>query len=143
MADALKLQVETGAVTVELEDEHGNALGSFDFNPADSNILKRYGAVVEFFNAVDIRTDGLTEEEQIAQMNKLSDDIAGQFDYLLGGNVSESIFAVCGPLSVTGGGDFFFETVLTGVGGIIERVTQKRLDKKLAKIRKATAKYSK
>ena len=143
MADALKLQVETGAVTVELEDEHGKSLGSFDFNPADSNILKRYGAVVEFFNNVDFQTEGLSETEQIQQMNKLSDDIAGQFDYLLGGPVSQSIFAVCGPLSMTGSGDFFFETVLTGVGGIIERVTQKRLDKKLAKIRKATAKYNK
>ena len=143
MAEALKLQVETGAVTVQLEDEHGKALGECDFNPADSNILKRYGAVVEFFNTVEFQAEGLTEEEQIEQMNRMSDDIAGQFDYLLDGAVSESVFSVCGPLSVTASGDFFFETVLEGVGGIIERVTQKRLDKKLAKIRKATAKYAK
>ena len=138
MAETLKLQVETGAVTVQVEDEQGRALGSFDFNPADSNILKRYGAVIDFFNAVTI-DDTLPEEEQIAQMNKLADDIGEQFDYLLGYPVSESVFRVCGPLSVTGSGDFFFESVLTGIGGIIEKVTAQRLDKKLKKISKATA----
>ena len=40
-------------------------------------------------------------------------------------------------------GDFFFEQALEGVGAIIESVTKKRLDKKLAKIKKATEKYEK
>ena len=138
MSEAMKLQVETGAVTVELEDENGKTLGQFDFNPADSNILKRYGAVVDFFNGVAF-DETASEDEQIEQMNKLADDIAGQFDYLLGYPVSESVFHRCGPLSVTGSGDFFFESVLAGIGGIIEKVTKKRLDKKLKKINKATA----
>ena len=142
MAETMKLRVETGAVTVEVEDERGKALGAFDFNPADSNILKRYGAVVDFFNGVRFDDTG-SDEEQLAQMNKLADDIAGQFDYLLGYDVSEGIFGKCGPLTVTKNGDFFFERVLEGVGGLIEQVTKKRLDKKLAKIRKATAGYTK
>ncbi len=142
MADVMKLRVETGAVTVEVEDERGRGLGSFDFNPADSNILKRYGAVVDFFNGLHF-DDGGSEEEQLTQMNKLADDIAGQFDYLLGYDVSGAVFGKCGPLTVTKNGDFFFEQVLEGVGSLIEQVTKKRLDKKLAKIRRATAKYSK
>ncbi len=142
MAETMTLKVETGAVEVALEDESGRALGQFVFNPADSNILKRYGAVVDFFQGVTI-DDGLPEAEQIDRMNRLADDIAGQFDFLLGYPVSESVFSVCGPLSVTKNGDFYFESVLTGVGRLIEKVTKKRLDKKLAKIRRATARYEK
>lgn len=136
MAETMKLTVETGAVTVEVEDEHGRVMGSFDFNPADSNIFKRYGAVVDFFNGV-VLEDGGTEEEQIERMNKLADDIGGQFDYLLNGNVASGIFAKCGPLTVTKNGDFFFEQVLEGIGGLIERTTKQRLEKKLAKARRA------
>lgn len=139
MAETMKLRVETGAVTVDVEDERGKPLGQFDFNPADSNILKRYGAVVDFFNGVNL-DDAQDEEQQLQQMNKLADDIAGQFDYLLGYDVSEGIFGKCGPLTVTKSGDFFFEQVLEGIGTLIEQVTKVRLNNKLAKIRKATAK---
>lgn len=138
MADVMKLRVETGAVEVEVEDERGEKLGSFQFNPADSNILKRYGTVVDFFNAVAL-DDKASDEEQLRQMNALADDIAGQFDFLLGYDVSEGLFGRCGPLTVTKNGDFFFEQVLEGVGRLIEQVTKKRLDKKLAKIKKAAA----
>ena len=138
MAEAMKLRVETGAVNVEVEDERGQVLGAFQFNPADSNILKRYGAVVDFFNGVSFDTQA-DEDQQLRQMNALADDIAGQFDYLLGYDVSEGLFGRCGPLTVTKNGDFFFEQVLEGVGKLIEQVTKKRLDKKLAKIKKAAA----
>ena len=142
MAEIMKLQVETGAVTVEVEDERGNKIGQFDFNPTDSNILKRYGAVVDFFNGITM-DENLSEDEQLAQMGKLADDIGRQFDYLLGYPVSEGIFAGCGPLTVTKSGNFFFEEVLEGIGSLIEKVTKKRLEKKLAKIRKAVSKYHK
>ncbi len=138
MAETMKLRVETGAVNVEVEDERGEKLGAFQFNPADSNILKRYGKVVDFFNAVSF-DDKASEEEQLRQVEALADDIAGQFNYLLGYDVSEGLFGRCGPLTVTKNGDFFFEQALEGVGRLIEQVTKKRLDKKLAKIRKAAA----
>ena len=136
MAEAMKLTVDTGAVTVQVEDENGKLLGQFDFNPTDSNILKRYGHVVDFFNGLSL-DEGLSETEQLAQMDALADDIGGQFDLLLGGEVAAGLFAQCGPLTVMRDGRFFFEAVLEGVGSVIESVTKKRLDKKLARIRKA------
>ena len=142
MSDTMKLRVETGAVTVDVEDERGEVIGSFDFNPADSNILERFGAVADFFEHMQV-DENLPEEQQIDQITRLGREIAEQFDYLLGGPVSQGIFAKCGPLTVTKTGDFFFETVLTGIGSIIEQATKKRLDKKLARIKRATAKYSK
>ncbi len=139
MAEVMKMKVETGAVTVEVEDERGKVIGSFDFNPADSNILKRYGAVVDFFNTQIAERENATDEEKLEALNALAADIEGQFDYLLGYKVSDGLFGSCGPLTVTKSGDFYFEAALEGIGGIIEQVTKKRLDKKLAKINKAVA----
>lgn len=140
MAESMKLRVQTGAVSVQVEDENGNPLGQFEFNPSDSNILTRYGTVAEFFNGISLEQD-LPDQEQIAAMTKLADDIARQFDYLLDAPVSQQIFAKCGPLTVTKKGDFFFEQILSGIGALIQQATKKRLDKKLARIRRATAPY--
>ena len=139
MSEVMKLKVETGAVTVEVEDERGEVIGTFLFNPADSNILKRYGAVVDFFNTQLVERENATDEEKVAELNALADDIEAQFDILLGYKVSDGLFGACGPLTVTKNGDFYFEQLLEKIGGLIESVTQKRLDKKLAKIRKAVA----
>lgn len=138
MSEAMKLKVDTGAVTVEVENEKGQVVGTFEFNPADSNILRRYGAVVDFFDGLAAR-DGSDQEDQVAAMNELCDGICRQFDYLLGYPVSEGLFKQCGPLSVMRGGEFFFEQVLDGLGGIIEKVTAQRLDKKMKRISKAVA----
>ena len=139
MPEVMRLQVETGAVTVAVEDERGETLGQFDFNPADSNILKRYGDVAAFFGRVDYGTEDMTEEEQLQAMDRLCDDIRAQFDYLLGTEAAEGLFGKCGPLTVTKDGSFYFERVLDGLGGLIEQVTKKRLDRKLDRIRKAAA----
>lgn len=136
--EPMKLKVDTGAVTVEVEDERGERIGQFQLNPADSNILKRYGAVVDFFNGMKPE-EGADGEEQIEAMNRLADSVAEQFDFLLGYPVSGELFSRCGPLTVTKNGDFFFEQVLSGVGKLIESVTKKRLDKKMARIRRAVA----
>lgn len=139
MAETLKLQVETGVVTVEVEDEHGRSIGQFDFNPSDSNILKRYGAVVDRFSAMDLDTEAMTEQERAQAVDGICDQIREQFDYLMGYDVSEGLFGRCGPLTVTKDGSFYFEKVLDSLGGLIEKVMKKRLDRKLARIRKAAA----
>lgn len=142
MSEALKLQVNTGAVTVEVEDEKGRSVGTFESNPADSNILKRYGAVVDFFNGVEF-AQGMSQDEELEAVNKLCDDIERQFDFLLGYPVSESLFKTCGPMSVMQDGAFYFEQVMEGLGGIIEKVTSQRLEKKMKKIDRAVQKAPK
>ena len=72
---------------------------------------------------------------------KFSSEIRDQFVDLFNFAVSESIFSKCGPLTPVQYGDFFFEVVLDGIRGIIENVTNERVEKKMKKIRKATAKY--
>ena len=69
--------------------------------------------------------------------------IGEQFDYLLGENAHEGIFGKVSALSLNSDGDFFFEGIIEGLGGIIEQITKKRVDKKLKKIKKYTDKYTK
>lgn len=136
MSETLKLKVDTGAVTVDLEDANGNQIGTFEFVPTDSDILKRFDAVVDVLNAID-----LNNSPDAAAINRAADTVKEQFDFLLCGPVSAGIFAKCGPFTVVNSGDFYFEAVLEGVGNIIESKTKQRIDKKLAKARKAAAKY--
>ena len=138
MSEPMVLRVETGAITVAVEDENGRALGTFEFNPVDSNILKRFGEVAEHLNGLSI-DEPAEPEEKMKRLNELCEDIAGQFDYLLGYPVSEGLFGKCGPLTITKDGDYYFEQVLDGVGTLIEQVAKKRVDKKVARLRKAAA----
>lgn len=137
MSEAMKLKVDTGAVAVTLEDTNGNQIGSFEFIPTDSDILKRFDSVVDALNGLSFESDNPDAES----INRAADTVREQFDYLLAGPVSAGIFGKCGPFTVVKSGDFFFEEVLEGIGGIIESKTKQRIEKKLAKARKAASKY--
>lgn len=136
--NVLKLKVDTGKIVVPIEDSDGELLGEMAFIPTDMDILKRYESVVDFFNGVSFSEEATNEE-----IVDFSEGIRSQLDYLFGYPVSDSIFQKCGPLTVIPNGDFFFESVLDGILGIIERITDERVEKKMAKLRKATAKYHK
>lgn len=136
MSEKMKLSVDTGSITVELEDKNGNVIGEFEFVPTDTDILKRFDAVVDAMNNLQLG-DNPTAEAII----QASDAVREQFDYLLGGKVSDGIFAKCGPFTTVKSGNFFFEEVLEGIGNLIESTTKQRINKKLSKARKAAAKY--
>lgn len=142
MTENMKLTVNTGALLIDVENEKGRKIGEFEFVPTDSNILTRYEDVVRFFNEVSFKDD-LTEEETIQEMKAFETQIREQFDYLFGYSVSDGIFKNCGPLTVVSNGDYFFEEVITGIAGLIEQVTNERIEAKMKKVRKVTAKYHK
>lgn len=127
---------DSGFVTVPIIDRDGSELGSFKFNPNDFDILKRYEHVVKELENLEV-PENAGEEALFA----VSDKIKELLDYLLNFKVSQDIFAICNPLSLTGDGDFFAERIIEGIGGLIESTMNQRLAKKQAKIRKATEKY--
>lgn len=139
----LKLKANTGAVLVAVENENGRKIGEFEFIPTDSDIANRYGKVVDFFNHVEFHDKSDKVEDRAEEIRRFSEEIRKQFDLLFNYPVSDSIFSQCGPLTTTQDGDFFFEHVLDGIAGIIEQTMNTRLEKKMKKIRNATAKYHK
>lgn len=75
--NTLKLKVDTGKIVVPIEDTDGECLGKMTFIPTDSDILKRYGDVVEFFNSTEF-----SEESSEREIMEYSDHVKEQFDYL-------------------------------------------------------------
>ena len=74
--EKLTLKVDTGAVTVDVENENGKKIGEFEFVPTDTDIVNRYGSVVEFFNNVSFNENEGNEEI----VKKFSSQIREQFD---------------------------------------------------------------
>lgn len=137
-AEEMKVKVDTGAINVILRDEFNDEIGSFKFIPTDLNIAERYENMIE-----EVEKIAVDEKSGLEGFKAISNRIEELFDYLLNYKVSESLFKVCNPLTPTKNGDFYFETCLETIADIIENTFEKRLEKKKARINKATAKYTK
>lgn len=142
----LTLNVASGAKLVPIIDADGERIGSFRFNPTDTNILYRYKAVVEFFESYfkdrPEEPEDTTDEERVERLLDVQQHVNEQIDALLGYEAHVSIFEKCGALSITENGDFFFEQIIEGIAKLIEQATKQRV-KKIEKIRKATSRYQK
>lgn len=135
--EVMALHVDTGSKLYNIDDK-GEIIGQFRFNPSDLDIARRYDQVIEKLNTISV-SEKPSEEEVFA----ITDEIKVQFDYLLNYSVSEQIFAKANPFTPLTNGDFYFENVIEGIRNIIEQETNQRLEKRLKKIKKATAKYHK
>jgi hypothetical protein len=133
----LQLRINTGAVTVPIISETGETIGSFRFNPTDSNILSRLDAVASYFQSVDYDKGAETTVEEITELDGI---IKEKFDYLLGYPVSGELFKACGPLSPTGNGSLFFLEVLEGIAELCNEALADRA-KTMDNIREATQGY--
>lgn len=138
----MKLTVNTGAMSIDVENEKGRKIGEFEFVPTDSNILQRYESVVDFFSGIKL-PDNMNDDQTAEEIKKLDQQIREQFDFLLGYHVSDGLFGQCGPLTSLADGDFYFENVMSGIANLINDIQGQRVKKKLAKIKKATAAYHK
>ena len=132
--EELRRKVKTGALNVILTNEDDEEIGRFPFNPVDLNIVRRYEEVVANLEKMELPEQDILE---------LSDKLEGQIDYLLNSKASKSVFAICNPLTLTESGDFFIENIIVEIADIIEQVTDQRIKKKQAKIKRATSKYHK
>ena len=133
-------KIQTGAVNIVIKDEDDETLGTIKINPSDMDIVERYDKVVEELNKIKFEEDAEVSTEEIMS---LSNTIKEKFDYLFNYPVSSVLFSKCSPLTVISSGDFFFEDVMNRLAGLIEKITDQRVKKKLAKIKKVTAKYDK
>lgn len=130
--------INTGTATVLIKDENNNELGSIVFNPSDLDIATRYDKVLEELEKIEINE----ENDDVEELFRVSDKVKDLFDYLMNYKVSNVIFSKCNPFTVLPGGDFFCEHILVTVAELIEEITEQRIKRKEAKIKKRTAKYT-
>lgn len=132
MSETYKLQVDTGVIDVPVYDKD-KQIGTITFNPTDVGIIDRYETAVENIEKLNEKTE----------LSEIEAGLIEQFDYIFKSETKSTLFCNVSPITVMANGDFFFETILEGVGGIVEKATEKRIKKKKARIDKALAKYHK
>lgn len=137
-AENIKVKVNTGAVNVIMRDEFDEEIGSFKFIPSDLDIASRFENAIKELEGITIEKDAT-----INNFNTITNKLKDIFDYVLNNKASDTLFRICNPLTPVSNGDFFFETCLETIANVIEDTTDKRIEKKKARIQKATAKYTK
>lgn len=131
-----KIVVDDGSKVYTIENKRGKVLGKFEFRPTDTNIVKRYEEVVDFYNSYQLpenptETDMRTAEEEI--MNRIS--------YLVGADAKEVFFSILGAFSPLVNGELFIENVLSSIAKVIEREMNTRTKKVQSRMNKYVAKY--
>lgn len=142
MAEALTINIDTGIETVEIKNELGDVIGSFRFNPSDTNMAYRAEEAIAAINNLKIDEEKLRDLTS-PESKEFCKFIGQQFDFVLGFEVADDIFRNLGVLSLVRNGDYYFEKAFEGIVGYVEKVTKQRVNKKLTRINKATAKYKK
>ena len=128
--------IDDGLRNVVLKNKNGEVFSEFSFNPSDTGLLSRYDSFIEFLESLEIKEDGDTASQILEFENSIKEKI----DELFNRNVSESIFKTYSPCTIFANGDMFIEVVIKHMGDVIEKETDNRLKKKVAKIKKATEK---
>ncbi len=128
--------IDDGLHNVVLKNKNGEVFSEFSFNPSDTGLLSRYDSFIEFLESIEIKEDGDTASQILEFENSIKEKI----DELFNRNVSESIFKTYSPCTIFANGDMFIEVVIKHMGDVIEKETDNRLKKKVAKIKKATEK---
>ena len=131
--------IDDGIKVYNIKNLRGKLLGTFEFRPADTNIVNRYEEVVDFFNNLAIPETKDTEKT----VKEVENQVVDKMDYLIGGDSKESFFSIMGAFSVLASGELFFENVLGAVAKVIEREFSVRTKKLQRRMNKYVAKYHK
>ena len=131
-----KIVVDDGSKVYTIENKRGKVLGKFEFRPADTNIIKRYEEVVEYYNSYKL-PENPTDED----MRKAENDIMEKISYLIGEDAKETFFSILGAFSPLANGELYMENVLSSIAKVIEHEMNIRTKKVQSRMNKYVAKY--
>lgn len=132
------LIIDDGVKDYAFKNNRNEIFADFSFNPADTGIVERYKNMIKFFQSYDYEYEG----DMLDFIEKFNADVKERFALLLGTS-ADGLFMKYSPMSIMGNGDFYAEVILEQVGKIIEKEIGVKFAEKKAKIKKATAKYTK
>lgn len=118
-----------------IKNKRGKLLGKFEFRPSDTNIVKRYEEVVEYFNSFKLPNDS---DEAVRLAEK---EIVDKISYLIGADSKDTFFNIAGPFSPLESGEMFVEQVLSAISKVIEKELSIRTKKVQRRMNKYVAKY--
>lgn len=129
--------IDDGSKVYNIKNKQGKLLGRFEFRPSDTNIVKRYEEVVDFFDNFTVPED---TEQAIQTAEK---EMTDKMSYLIGGDAGEAFFTIMGPFSALASGELFIENVLSAIAKVIEKELSVRTKKVQSRMNKYVAKYHK
>lgn len=129
--------IDDGSKVYNIKNKQGKMLGQFEFRPSDTNIVKRYEEVVDFFNNFTVPED---TDQAIQTAEK---EMTEKMSYLIGGDAGEAFFTIMGPFSALASGELFVENVLSAIAKVIEKELSVRTKKVQRRMNKYVAKYHK
>lgn len=129
--------IDDGSKVYNIKNKQGKMLGRFEFRPSDTNIVKRYEEVVDFFNNFTVPED---TDRAIQTAEK---EMTEKMSYLIGGDAGEAFFTIMGPFSALASGELFIENVLNAIAKVIEKELSVRTKKVQRRMNKYVAKYHK
>lgn len=139
-----KLQLATGVKSYDIEElETGRILGTIHINTNDMNIGQRaldaQKKIDQYIKESEkIANEAKTDEEAIAQLTAIDNQIKEQLDYLFDSPVSETVFKGLHCLNINNG-KYFVETFLEMIMPVINADLEESIKASEKRIRKYTS----
>lgn len=142
------ITIDDGSVDVPIQNQYGERIGVFRFNPTDLNIVNRYNQVADRFGEIgkllvdaSISPDGEGEDAaSVELLNKAENMMIELMDYVLQGNSREAFFSkvhIFTPI----GGQFWCEKVYEAIGAYISKQFDAEVKRVNARLNKHTHGY--
>lgn len=136
------IKINDGYKTYDIVNQDNKLLGSFSFNPSDTNIIHRHAEVVEALEKLELDISAKKDETSLDEAFKAVEAVVYEkINYLLNADVAENFFSIMGPFSPLASGQYFIESVIDAIGQAISAETGARVKKINSKIQKHTSKY--
>lgn len=136
------IKINDGYKTYDIVNQDDKLLGSFSFNPSDTNIIHRHAEVVEALEKLELDISAKKDETSLDEVFKAVEAVVYEkINYLLNADVAENFFSIMGPFSPLASGQYFIESVIDAIGQAISAETGARVKKINSKIQKHTSKY--
>lgn len=138
MEEIRDIIIDDGVQTYRIKNQRGQEIGTFDINPADLDMVRRFEEVAAYLDGLSVE---LEKEDAEKAFEKATEEIKEKFDYLFKADVSKSFFAVMNPFTPLASGEFFIENVIDAIGKVVQEVFKVRTRKVNARVNKYTDKY--
>lgn len=136
---AERIKINDGTKTYEIVNQDDEIIGTFTFNPSDTNIIKRYDAVVDELQTYAQEAENGTFTSE--RLTEVQDRIVAMMDELTGADTAKAFFTRCGALSPMANGNLYIQNVLEGIGAVIEHETKLRIKRMDAQADKYLKQY--
>lgn len=134
----MKITIDRGLQSYDIEDADGTYIGTIRFNPGDLGMAGRVSKAQEVIEQLQ---SGINPDDGADAISKICDCICDQMDYIFGTPVSKVLFANVSPLAVMPDGDLMFNKYLQALLPEVMVAQEAAAKSSAERLKKYTANY--